>query len=262
MPRVLLSCIFAAIFSIGGGVAWGALFRANLGGLRSVPWSAVLMCFMIALLWRFLSPKVPLELPAASTLPWAWIATAATTVCLLALIVLGLRVGRFEADAFASSIDMQTLTIPMRVARVGTTALVAGFFEEVGFRGFLRQALRKRFGPATAIVAPAVLFYAMHLAHGWARGEAVNVLVIAAQIVCGGLLFGALVQVTGSLVPSIAAHALTDAVVLPLEWTRNHNFTPLRLDTHATVWGVVLIVSVAIGVLAYKNSLRGRPRNF
>ncbi|HET6147559.1 MAG TPA: type II CAAX endopeptidase family protein [Polyangia bacterium] len=225
MLRVLLSWIFAVIFSLGGGVVWGALFRANLDFWPEIRWSAAFMCLTIVLLWRSLSPRLPLGLPVASTLPWAWVAVAATTACLLGLIVIGLRVGRFDADAFASSIDMRSLTIPMRVAGFATTALVAGFFEEVGFRGFLRHALIKRFGYATALVVPAVLFYAMHLAHGWARGETVNVLIIAAQIVGGGLLFGGLVQVTGSLVPSIVAHTLTDAVALPFEWTRRHNLT-------------------------------------
>jgi membrane protease YdiL (CAAX protease family) len=246
MARLLAATVIAVLLSFAGGSVWGALFRANVATRSAGPWSAVVMVALVALLWRALArlPGFGRPLPCATR--WAWLATVAVTACCLSLIFLGLRIGHFSAADFASSIDMGALGLPLAISRVVVTALVAAFFEEAGFRGILQPELAKRFGVSAAVVATSVIFYAIHLVHGWAWGDAISMLAIALPMVCCGILFGILTYATGSLTPAIIAHLLTDSAALPLEWTARHNLTPLRLDAHAAAWTVALVLSSVI----------------
>jgi hypothetical protein len=243
MARLLAAAAIAVLISFAGGSIWGTLFRANVGAPSTGPWSAAVMVGIVALLWRAMARLPGFGRPLPRAPRSAWLAAASVTACCLSLIFLGLRIGHFSASDFGSSIDMGALGLPLAISRVVVTSLVAAFFEEAGFRGILQPELAKRFGVTVAIVATSVIFYAIHLVHGWAWGDAISMLAIAVPMVSCGILFGALTYATGSLTPAIIAHLLTDSAALPLEWTGRHNLTPLRLDAHAAAWTATLVLS-------------------
>lgn len=85
--------------------------------------------------------------------------------------------------------------------------VVAPIVEEVGFRGLLFLGMRRIAGPRMAIVASSALFGLVHVQ--------VNVV---APLAVFGVFLAYLVEVTGSLLPSIVAHmafnGLTTALAL------------------------------------------------
>ena len=100
---------------------------------------------------------------------------------------------------------------PVVLATLVDTVVLTPVFEEVIFRGLLFGALRRRLGPAGAALVSAAVFA---LAHGY------GVLGFAA-VFWSGLLWAWAYEQTGSLAPSITAHAVDNlsaslAVILVL----------------------------------------------
>lgn len=83
--------------------------------------------------------------------------------------------------------------------------VVAPFAEEVFFRGFFYRALRNRFRVAVAVLLNAVLFGAIHF-------DGAKTLVLLPVLAVLGATFCLLYERTGSLYPSIALHAINNAV--------------------------------------------------
>lgn len=102
----------------------------------------------------------------------------------------------------ALRIECPQLTRPedeQNVALFALTGLILAAAEEVFFRGIVQRRLARAVGPATAIIAVAVVFaFAGHV-----RAEPVVSLAIRLP---GGILCGYLYHRTQSLVPSLAAH--------------------------------------------------------
>jgi CAAX prenyl protease-like protein len=113
------------------------------------------------------------------------------------------------------------LPVSLQMARIITTAAVAAFFEEAGFRGFCMRALQACCGPRSAIAISTLAFYALHLGHDWARGDLVSMLAIAVPFFITGT------WLSGSLLPSMLLHFSIDATLLPLEWCGLHQLTPV-----------------------------------
>lgn len=97
------------------------------------------------------------------------------------------------------------------VVMVGSALIVAPFWEELAFRGFLQPWLGRRLGPAGGLVATAVLFSLVHDA----SSRFVRVPLMMFPL---ALALGFARQRTGRLTPCILLHlfnnALTIAVVL------------------------------------------------
>jgi membrane protease YdiL (CAAX protease family) len=252
----------ALVLSLAGAVLWSLLFRANLGTAPDVPWAAVVMLGLMVCTWRLLSRTTLLRslLPGRRHATWACTGALAVTACLVSLVILGLRLGHVDKDAFVSSIDMNALSIPTRIIRVVMASSVAAFFEEVGFRGLIQQRLEQRYGPRRAIAATGLLFYLMHAGHGWTRGDIVTVLAVAVPIIVGSILLGTLAIASNSLGPSIVAHALMDTVLLPIEWTGKHNVEPIAstgIDVHFGLWALVFAISGTVTLKALVHLASG-----
>jgi len=79
--------------------------------------------------------------------------------------------------------------------------LLAGFAEELFFRGFMQTRLREGWGPRTAIVVSALGFGLLHLDP--VHGTLAFVL---------GLYLGCLTELTGSVVPAAMCHVVNDTI--------------------------------------------------
>lgn len=85
-----------------------------------------------------------------------------------------------------------------------SAVVIAPILEELLYRGFMQQALRRAgAGPWVSIAIVASLFSAMHLASVPIESRASTI----AALTVLGLMFGWLAERTGTLVASIAAHA-------------------------------------------------------
>jgi membrane protease YdiL (CAAX protease family) len=90
-----------------------------------------------------------------------------------------------------------------------TTVLLAPVAEETVFRGILFQGLRARTGFWPAALASAGLFTLAHLGEG---GGWLAAIVIVSGIMPLGVVFAALMERRGSLLPSVVAHATYNAI--------------------------------------------------
>lgn len=86
-----------------------------------------------------------------------------------------------------------------------TIGAVAGFAEELFFRGFMQTRLRKRWPAHWAVIVTAACFGALHL--DWIHG------VLAFAL---GLYLGYVVERSGSVVPAILCHIVNNSTAIVL----------------------------------------------
>ena len=144
-------------------------------------------------------------------------------------------------------LDLTTLTDLASVARtpgaLGVLValcliLVVPLGEELLFRGYVFRGLHRGHGPLTAILASSVLFALFHFD-----------LVQGAGVLIVGLAIGWVRQVTGSLLPAIAAHAPNNAT-----WWATARYTEGTMEVPLWVDGVAL-AAIAFGVWWLRDAL-------
>ena len=89
--------------------------------------------------------------------------------------------------------------------RIRHVSIAAPIIEEVLFRGVLMTALELRHSRVTAIVAPSVLFAALHLVNG--QADAMSLLLLMAAGTAMGSLSSLVTYESGSIVNGILVHA-------------------------------------------------------
>jgi membrane protease YdiL (CAAX protease family) len=128
-------------------------------------------------------------------------------------------------------------------------AVAPAFSEEIFFRGFVQRGLERRLGRWPGIVVTAAVFGILH--------GAVRAPVIAAL----GVLFGWMASRSGSVWPSIVAHAATNGIAIAVV-----NLTdPSGLaDAPAAAMGAILVAGAATGagfLAAFARSITAGKEN-
>lgn len=143
---------------------------------------------------------------AAPPVALAW--TGAATVASLAIMAFGRWAGWRETPLLARLIPRSTSERAVFIA----LSLVAGIGEELAFRGFLLAALVRATG--SIVMGIALSSIAFGLLHSYQHGAGV------ARAALLGALLAVPVVATGSIIPSMAAHALIDLVagLLLADW--------------------------------------------
>jgi membrane protease YdiL (CAAX protease family) len=263
VPVLVRSSILALAIAFSGPLVWVALSSANRRALPNVPWAAPIMLGVIALSWCYVNGWGPprstsawrrisfrARFPTRRSVPWWLVAIVSVTAGAQSIIFLTQRLGNYAPDAFAPDPSVRASAPILVYPGLFMTSLVAGFFEEAGFRGAMQVSLEKRNGPRFAIVATSIVFYVMHLVQPWTHGDVITMTAVAISLFGGSALLGLLAFVTDSIVPGIAAHTMLDVVSLPLE--RNVvgglNLTPVwvtGVDRHFLICCAFLAVSAA-----------------
>lgn len=184
----------------------GAIPQEDIRGLRPLgvyASSIVLICALGILSWAAGAASGF----TAADLGLVWIGivpgvlwTAGLILFAVAVLALG-RALRWRETALLELLLPRT---PLERAVFVLLSLAAGVFEELAFRGFLIPALRTASG-STAL-ALALSSVAFGLVHGYQSATG------AARAATLGMVLAVPFLVTGSLVPSMAAHALYDVI--------------------------------------------------
>lgn len=114
-------------------------------------------------------------------------------------------------------------------------AVVPAICEEAAFRGYVLSNLRP-LGRGTAVVLTGILFGLMHLS-----------LIRALPLIALGLLFSAVVERTGSIIPGMVAHFLNNATALTLNFFFQGAADEVASTAGAPLLG--LLVSAALALL-------------
>ena len=98
------------------------------------------------------------------------------------------------------------------VSIFAAVALTAAVVEEAAFRGYILSGIQRTFGWAVGIGLVTILFYVAHLSHAYAT------VAFVPFFVAHGLVLGLLVFYTRSILPGVVLHAVSDSVVLPMQY--------------------------------------------
>jgi membrane protease YdiL (CAAX protease family) len=268
LPILLRSVVLGLLVTAVPTLLWGVLLQVNVKLSARTPWSAVLMAVFLIFYWKYLQGwgwphslatqrRNGLRAPALAPAVWAW-SLLAGGFGLAASITLFIVAHRLVHWPVAAAPDFSKFPAPTIFVTLLMSAIVAGFSEESGFRGYMQSPLEGRYGPATAVLITSVIFGLLHLSHGF----------FAPAIlfdVGWGALYGLLAWRSGSIVPAFVLHSAADFLEFMLVWKLPHRApAPLLWQAPPDVrfWAecVLIVVMSAMSVFAFRR-LR-RPSDF
>ena len=261
--RAVISGVF--VYAVVGLAVW-----LPIVALIPAPWSLVLMVGVLFLYWKYFSgswwPKSTAGIRRESfrttrlskgVWKWSLITAALIVVVTQSGLVITFRVFPFPADAFALGFDYSAFPIWLVWLYIILTASVVGITEEVGFRGYMQVPLEKRYGPVAAIAIVSTLFMALHLNQAWAPFVLVHLIFI-------GVMWGILAYASGSLIPGIISHIVTDIFGFSYWYTDvagtfdKQLIAETGIDSHFIVWFVILVSSAVLFSWAASKTLAAR----
>ena len=131
---------------------------------------------------------------------------------------------------------------------VASTSILPATCEELLFRGYLQRRLLQRWHPALAILVSSVMF---GLAHGQPARMVFTVL--------DGIWLGYLAWRSGSVLPSMLAHAATNgAAQALLQWGPDEEPRPSGGPTSPELIGLTLFAATSLGAMVYSVRLLER----
>jgi len=134
------------------------------------------------------------------------------------------------------------ITPPSMLAQLTSAAVIAPVFEEAWVRGLVLYALAASMSRRRAVVISALFFALMH--HAIERFPGTFIL---------GLLYGWMYVRTGSLIPSIIAHALHNATIVMLARAGTMPISSMWFDQNGLLpaWLVFVAAVVAVGCAVF-----------
>lgn len=223
-PAVIAVLLGWGILGIGGFVS-GALMVANLRWAPALPLFLPATVLWLWLFWRYVNgagwPRSTADLRrgllrARSLSPraWAWamVAGALALTAVMGLAFITYRFADLPEAAYRAPFEVAGFPPWTLVAIFASVALTAGVVEESAFRGYMLSGIQRPLGWTAGIGLVIILFYIAHLSHAYAT------LAFLPFFIAHGLVFGLLVFYTRSIVPGIVLHAVSDFLVLPMQY--------------------------------------------
>ena len=225
MLAILRGVLAAAVILVVGQIPLGLFLTMNLKWSPSIPWLLPATAGTLWLFFRYLNghgwPASTSEkrrhLLRGRALPariwfWSLIAGAIGMTSAMCLAFITTRITRLSQRSLDAPLDFSNLPFPTVLAVLGAIALTAGVVEEVAFRGYLISLIEERHGWIIAFLLSALLFFAAHLSHAYAS------LAFVPFFLAHCAILTLLVYFTRSILPSIVVHAVSDFIVLPIQY--------------------------------------------
>lgn len=259
IAAVLLGLV---ILVIGGSVS-GALMVANLKLAPAVPLFFPATVLWLWLLWRYVRgdgwPRSTshrrrdlLRARKLSPRAWGWalIAGGLGLTAAMGIAFMTYRFATLPDAAYRAPFDVSSFPPWTLVSIFAAVALTAGVVEEAAFRGYMLSGIQRRYGWVAGIGLVTILFYFAHLSHAYAT------LAFVPFFLAHGLVFGLLVFYTRSIVPGVVLHAVSDFIVLPMQY----GVIP-SAGQFAFVWqGWLSLVAGAAAIPAFRQLAKAMRR--
>jgi len=264
LPILLRSIAVGLLVTAVPALLWGVLLQVNVKLSAQTPWSAILMAVFLIFYWKYLQGwgwpysrasqrRNGLRAPALAPAVWGW-SLLAGGFGLAASIALFIVAHRLVHWPVAAAPDFSKFPATTIFVTLLMSAIVAGFSEEAGFRGYMQSPLEGRYGPASAILITSVIFGLFHLSHGF----------FAPAILFDigwGAFYGLLAWQSGSIVPALVLHSAADFLEFMLVWKLPHRApAPLvwQAPPDARFWAecALVVVMSAASVFAFRRLRR------
>jgi membrane protease YdiL (CAAX protease family) len=260
--QIALAGLAAFAITAIGQTLWGLMVIANVKLTPTLPWCALAMPFVLAVLIAFLAgrlgPKtsaearrelVPLARVSGRAWTWSLIAGASGVAAAAALWTVMATIVRVPPNALPDVHGLPlTTVIPMLLVSIAGAPLS----EEIAFRGYAMGLLRRNFSPVTALVITSLLFAAAHLTQGLYAPKLIVYFL-------AGLTFGLVALRTGSLIPAMVVHSFADLTFFTLVWSHDVG-RKLIGEGGANGWFfanvAILVVFTPLCLLAFRQLVR------
>jgi membrane protease YdiL (CAAX protease family) len=212
------------VLMLGGSVS-GALMFANLKLAPTLPLFFPATVLWLWLFWRYVRgdgwPRSTSHrrrdwllggMPSPRVWVWALVAGGLALAAVMGIAFMTYRFAALPDAAYRAPFEVAPFPPWTLVSIFAAVALTAAVVEEAAFRGYMLSGIRRGFGWAVGIGLVTILFYVAHLSHAYAT------LAFVPFFLAHGLVFGLLVFYTRSIVPGVVLHAVSDFVVLPMQY--------------------------------------------
>lgn len=267
IPLLVRAVSSGFLVSAVGVYTWQIVFATI-----PAPWSLAVMSGALLFYWRYLGrrpstgtatriEKISLRRARKSVGVWTWslIGAVLAVAAIESGLVVTFRLIQFPTEAWDIGFDYSAIPLWLVWSLVLMSALVAGVCEEIGFRGIAQTPLEERYGPGIAIGVVSIAFVLSHLHQAWAPTVLLHLFAVS-------VLWGVLAHISGSLIPGIVSHTITDVFSFSYWWTDvagAFNRQPIAvtgIDSHFVLWALVLVISVGAFCLAARGALSARRR--
>lgn len=265
MPTVQAVAMGAGIAIVPAAI-WSASLAGNLVWSPQVPWSALVAAAMLAILavalrradgFSAARGSVDTRVPQWYRRPYEWPWSTVSAVGVVTAGLAGVIVARrLSGMAMPELPDLVTASPGRAAVYMGAASVVAGAFEEVGFRGVMQARLTRDWGRGAAWSGVASVFAALHLGQP-------GFVYAAGAYVGTSLALSSLVAACGSVWPGAIAHVFADVLSFGLVMFLHtdaaqafENVSPTALTAAIAVGGIVAAGVAALGVA----KARARPR--
>ena len=132
-------------------------------------------------------------------------------------------------------------------------ALMAGISEETIFRAMLipigMRYLKGKNRALTAVIISSVIFGPLHMTNIFAGADPVMTVIQAVMATCGGFVLAGIYLRTGSIIPSMIAHAIYDFINFSTDPTINESGVVISDVGNAGISYYVLIIVISAALL-------------
>lgn len=264
VPLVVRSILTGfGVSSLGIGI-WALLVT-----YLPVSWSIVAMVTILILYWIYFSGKwnpsntqifrrFCMRQTKLKKSVWIWALAAAFFVFILwhSFLILTFRIVEFQPEIFKTLRYANDFPAWAGWSLVLMGSLVAGIFEEIGYRGYLQAPLEKKYGPAAGISITSLVFVVIHIHQAWASGF-VLVLIFVISVMIGYLAYS-----SKSLLPGIIAHVALDIINFSYWWSdvlgtfERKPISITGVDNHFVITVMVVLLSIVLFIVAIRKLLK------
>lgn len=242
---------------------WPILAGTNFRLFPRIPWSVAVMAIYLWLCWQYLGGRGwpqstadfrrrSLRARPVSARAWRWsfLAFGLGWASLKAFEFVFTRIFKVPQEAFPNVSAYPFVTV---LAYILMVAIVAGVYEEAGFRGYMQGPIERRHGPWVAYLVVGITFWLAHITgyigHWGLFFASIWYFLVAAT------LLGALAYLTDSILPGVVLHALGDAISGLAWWWQSSRPAPVgsQRDWLLPLAGVAVVLCAPSAVWAYRR---------
>ena len=222
---IIVRAVLIGIFVNLLALPWPILAGINFKLHPRIPWSVAVMAIYLWICWLYLGgrgwPQSTADFRrrslrahpvSAGVWRWSFLAFGLGWASLKAFEFIFNRIFKVPQEVFPNVSAYPFVTV---LAYILMVAIVAGIYEEAGFRGYMQGPIERRYGPWVAYLVVGTTFWLAHIT-GYI-GQWGLFLASIWYFLIAATLLGALAYLTNSILPGVVLHTLGD-IISGLAW--------------------------------------------